>query len=102
MSDHAAAPERLIVTRWRCPYCPRSRSNKSVIITHMRRCWYNPAAKSCKTCSNFVPDDSDPDVGYNAPEYCDAGVDLREHREREDVGPYPLGCPKWDGLRAPR
>jgi hypothetical protein len=44
------------------------------------------------TCSNFVPDASEPEVGYDAPEYCEAGVDLRAH---DDAGPYPLGCPKW-------
>lgn len=87
-------PEKLVVTRWRCPHCNRSRSSKSVTIAHMSRCWRNPAARSCKTCANHVPDASEPEVGYVAPECCDAGIDLPF--EEDPQNPYPINCPKWE------
>lgn len=58
------------VTRYRCPHCPRTGSSKARARTHMARCWYNPAARGCKTCKHF--DNTYEDYG----EDCNAGVDL--------------------------
>ena len=50
------APEPLIVKRWRCPFCHRSRSSKRATAEHIARCWLNPAARSCKTCAHYEYD----------------------------------------------
>ena len=49
------APEPVTVTRWRCPFCRRSRAHKKATTEHIARCWLNPAVRSCKTCVNFEP-----------------------------------------------
>lgn len=92
------APERIISTRWRCPYCPRSRSSKTAVIEHMGRCWYNPEVRSCKTCANFEPAyGPEPDTGYGYPEGCAAGVDLDTG---EPFSALPVGCAKWEATDA--
>jgi Zn finger protein HypA/HybF involved in hydrogenase expression len=44
----------------------------------MDRCWYNPAARGCKTCEYFMPAErADYVSGYpGADEYCMQGVSL--------------------------
>jgi hypothetical protein len=90
-----AEPEVITVRRFRCPFCRRSHSSKTRAVLHIGRCWYNPAVRCCKTCANFVPDQSEP--GYVAPEYCDAGVDISGDVTTEDApSPGPItGCPLW-------
>ena len=65
------APIATVVTRWRCPFCPRSLSSKSRMVEHIGKCWRNPAVRGCKTCKHFEP--------YNMladEESCSAGVEL--------------------------
>lgn len=95
-------PEAIMVKRWLCPFCRRSRSSKSATAEHIARCWLNPAVRSCKTCANLEP-------GYDAcgcepgcnwgspsggiPDSCAAGVDVPEGPE------FPVtGCPLWRAL----
>lgn len=47
-------PISIVVTRYVCPYCHRSRSRRKPCQDHMERCWKNPALRGCKTCVNFV------------------------------------------------
>jgi len=69
-------PIAVQVTRYRCPFCPRSLSSKTRMVEHIGKCWNNPAARGCKTCRHFMPDESEPDVGYVEPEQCAADVGL--------------------------
>jgi hypothetical protein len=91
-----AQPELIVVQRYRCPFCHRSRSARKATAEHIGRCWQNPAVRSCKTCTHLEP-------GYDAcgctdgcnwgspsgpvPESCAAGVELG--------GPVRTGCPLW-------
>jgi hypothetical protein len=93
-SDSLIAPEPVTVTRWRCPFCHRSRSAKSATAAHIERCWLNPAVRSCKTCAHYEyeppgdPCEAGRPCSCNAGhEGCGAGVDLTS-------GQVPrTGCP---------
>jgi hypothetical protein len=92
-----AEPVALLVTRWKCPFCQRSRSTRKAATEHIARCWYNPAARSCKTCALYerVSDGEwcdpsrpcDCNQGYEA---CGADVDLSVYGSS-----LPVGCPFW-------
>lgn len=66
------------VTRYRCPFCSRTRSNKSRTREHIARCWENPDAKGCMTCRHFLPGDgADFATGYpGSEESCQRLVSL--------------------------
>lgn len=81
------APERIISTRWRCPYCPRSRATEVAITEHIGRCWHNPAAQSCATCANFRPASVLDDPA------CMVGADLNSG---EPHSALPVGCSAWE------
>lgn len=87
-------PMRVQVTRWRCPFCGRSHSGRSRARQHIARCWYNPAARSCKTCVHFQEATggcfNDPYCNCSSPESCSAGVDVGQA--------LPVGCPLWKHL----
>jgi hypothetical protein len=85
-----SAPTSFVVTRWRCSFCAVTRSSKSGAKKHIERCWYNPAVRSCKTCANYEPAESDPETGYHSDEWCHAGVELPGYPL------LPLHCPKWE------
>lgn len=86
-------PERLVVTRYRCPHCQRTRSSKRAVTEHMGRCWHNPANQGCKTCDHYAPADSgcvgDPYCNCASPEFCAAGVVFSE-------GALLIRCEKWE------
>ena len=97
MSD----PEPFVVTRWRCPFCRRSRAHKNATAQHIGRCWLNPAVRSCKTCANLEPggDACGCEPGCNwgspaggVPDSCAADVDI-------SGGVVRTACPLW-ALRA--
>jgi len=76
-----------VVTRWQCPCCSKSFSAKNRAKGHMARCWYNPDARSCKTCTHYDFDDSEPEVGYvGQGDVCDLGL------------PWPLDSKEWPTL----
>lgn len=81
----AAAPDPLplVVKRYQCPFCRRSRSARRAAEQHIARCWLNPAARACKTCAHFSNDE---DYGPD----CGAGVDLE--KGLRDF------CPLWRAL----
>lgn len=84
----AARPVEYTTTRFACPFCRRySRSKREPVADHMTRCWKNPAVRACKTCHHFCQQDTEPEVGLAAVEWCDAqdvGLDgIRDH------------CPLW-------
>lgn len=90
------APESVRVTRWRCPFCHRSRSSKRATAEHIARCWLNPAVRSCKTCANFEPGGDacgcEPGCNWGSPsggipDSCAAGLKLD--------GAVKTGCPLW-------
>jgi hypothetical protein len=84
-------PVKKIVTRWLCPHCRRSRARRQATVEHIARCWHNPSNRACTTCRHYIPDQSEPDVGYTARERCaaDPGVDLA-------AGDWPrTNCPLW-------
>jgi hypothetical protein len=91
-------PEPFTVTRWRCPLCQRTHSSRLLASRHIARCWYNPAVQSCKTCIHYHSNESEPDVGWEAPEYCEAGIDLTTAAVSERTGErtLPIGCPRWE------
>jgi hypothetical protein len=67
-------PVEIVVKRFQCPHCPRSYSARKAAREHVQRCWYNPAARGCKTCVHYVLRDAEPDVGYQGEEYCSLAV----------------------------
>lgn len=91
-------PIPVVVIRHQCPHCLRTRAKKSTAITHIARCWRNPANRACKSCAHFTPDysvipDSDypsPPEVWESPATCDADVDLPD-REQMPV----TNCPLW-------
>jgi hypothetical protein len=92
----AGQPELIVVQRWRCPFCHRSRSKRKAAADHAGRCWLNPAVRSCKTCAHLTPgyDACGCEPGCNwgspsgpVPESCAAGLELD--------GSVRTGCPSW-------
>lgn len=88
-------PVAVIVRRFRCPFCNRSRAAKKTVQDHIARCWLNPATRACKTCAHFT---SEPDGGYclgtpcdcnRGYQQCEAGVS-----DVED-GKIQAQCPLW-------
>ena len=85
-----ALPVRIVVTRWKCPHCPRSRSAKSATAAHIQRCWHNPQVRSCKTCEHHIIVEWDPEVGLRGFERCGAdGQDL------DPITSPAVNCPTW-------
>jgi len=91
-------PVPFVVTRYRCPVngCGRTRSSKRAITEHIGRCWWNPAAKSCKTCEHYYPGDNG--CGENGGCSCASGEFCRA--DAADLGDpkvgLPVGCPAWE------
>lgn len=48
-------PIAVMVKRFRCPFCSRSRAKRSATAEHTARCWRNPAVRACLTCKHFEP-----------------------------------------------
>jgi hypothetical protein len=74
-----AVPIAFTATRYRCPFCSRSRSARKATAAHIERCWHNPEARGCKTCANYYPGDSgcgihNPVCNCASPEMCMANV----------------------------
>lgn len=89
-------PISFVVTRWRCPFCARTYSSKLLATRHVARCWTNPGARSCKTCTHYTPNQSEPEVGWVAPESCEAGIDLTTAEEdKRGYKTLPINCPEW-------
>jgi len=91
------APEPVTVTRWRCPFCHRSRAHKKATAEHIARCWLNPAVRSCKTCANLEPGGDacgcEPGCNWGSPsgsipDSCAAGVNISD-------GQIKTACPLW-------
>ncbi len=93
----ASQPLELTVKRFQCVFCgPRfRRATKKLVVEHMKQCWSDPAAKTCRTCVNFERGRAT--VGYSAyeppealdsPDACAIGEPLPE---RAPV----VGCPLW-------
>lgn len=81
-------PVPFTVTRYRCPLCSRTRSSKKAIAEHIARCWFNPAARSCKTCEHYDAGyDADINAHPSSPETCHVGISLADG--------LPINCPKW-------
>lgn len=71
------APIPVLVRRHKCPHCPRTASRPVRIREHMERCWFNPAARGCKTCKHHDFEYGEPDVGLVGDgDVCDQGVSL--------------------------
>lgn len=87
-------PIPIVVTRYKCPHCHRSRSKQTAAYEHMQRCWYNPAARGCKTCANYYPGDDgcgvyNPVCNCASPEMCRvSGIDLD--------GTLRVHCDSWE------
>jgi hypothetical protein len=83
------------VTRYRCPFCPRTRSSKTQMRKHIGRCWENPDAKGCKTCEHYEPGEAgDFATGYpGVDEFCGEGVSLDGRAACGDCGGYPESLP---------
>lgn len=82
-------PIRSVVVRWRCPFCGRSHSARTRTREHMARCWFNPAARSCKTCVHFREN-------WGNGEGCGRGLNVNVPTDRPGVFKLPTGCPLWE------
>lgn len=97
-----AEPVVLKVTRYRCPFCTRSRSSKAAIRPHIPRCWHNPAGRGCGICEHYLPayDGSYDEPGE--PEGC--AIDLSPQVPASDEDRKHTGdeyvtvrnCPGWE------
>lgn len=45
-------PIAFVTTRHRCPHCRKSYAHAKTAAQHMTRCFTNPDARSCKTCTH--------------------------------------------------
>ena len=88
-------PEPVTVTRWRCPFCHRSRAHKSTTAEHIARCWLNPAARSCKTCAHYELEPGGESCFPGRPCNCNDGY--AECAAGVDIADYSIknGCPLW-------
>jgi hypothetical protein len=96
MTDTAVTvePERVEVVRWRCPFCRKSHSGKSRSREHIARCWFNPGARSCKTCAFYEFDDSEPEVGYvGAGDVCRKNLEFPVTERGQQT--LAVHCPEW-------
>ncbi|GGN40440.1 hypothetical protein FHR83_007039 [Actinoplanes campanulatus] len=83
-------PIAFTTTRYRCPHCPRTGAVRARVRDHIGRCWTNPAARGCKTCTHYRPpwdDTCDAPQGCvgcaSGDESCAAGVSLAGRPECE-------------------
>jgi len=92
------------VTRYRCPHCHRTHSNKRSASQHIDRCWHNPDARGCKTCAHYTPahwerlDHPNPGVFacVDQPEGCNLGISLAGLPACQHCGGYGE-CPECGG-----
>ena len=56
------------IMAYQCDWCNKIYKTKSAMAKHEKRCFYNPAVKSCWTCNNNMEYDTDNDIFY-----CKAG-----------------------------
>lgn len=91
--------ERVVVSRFRCPWCRCTWAKKPSAQAHIERCWFRPANQACKTCVHYEP-------GYNEP--CEARpgchcqslpegcyLDLLPLDSNERVISLRAHCPSW-------
>lgn len=84
LADAVAIP--LVVTRYQCPHCRRTRAKRPAAESHIARCWQNPAVRACTTCEHYDPGGDacgcDPGCNWGAPgpipPSCNAGVPFPE------------------------
>lgn len=86
---------RLKVVRFQCPHCHRTHAKKAAAEAHINRCWYNPAARACKTCFHYTPADSDGPYPEHPgwPEQCEKG--------RKLLSGLHTDCSLWSSSTAP-
>lgn len=90
MSDVVLA-ERIDAIRWRCPFCHKSWSKQRTAYEHIKRCWLNPAIRSCSTCKH--------NLGFGPWSECDLGI-VKPVDDR-DVPKPAVDCPSWAPEPAP-
>lgn len=81
-------PIRIRAVRHQCPHCRHTWAKRAAAVAHIARCWYNPAARGCKTCARYEPSEPGPypeDPGW--PEACSAGLNITTG--------LVTGCPLW-------
>lgn len=94
-------PIPVTVVRFECPTCGHRASSKSRTREHMKRCWWDPENRGCKTCVNFerVRCCGAPDLyGCYVPacptgDECAVGIDMTT--EATGPGPLAINCPSW-------
>jgi len=85
---------RVKVVRFQCPHCSRTHSKKASAEAHINRCWYNPAARGCKTCRHFSPESEGPYPEHPPiSEECWAG--------RKLLSGLHTDCSLWESQTAP-
>lgn len=88
-----------MVKRYRCPYCNRSASKKSIIREHLKRCWRAAENKTCMTCRFEVPRQCDSWADADFGGGCSCRYQGRECKTtchaNIDVTEIQINCPKW-------
>ncbi len=87
------------VLRHKCPHCSRTASRPVRVREHMARCWYNPAARGCKTCAHFEQDAGDAEIGLVGGESCAVGVSLAGRPACPGCGGHGWADTNWGGQR---
>lgn len=82
-------PIPVVVTRYQCPHCRTTRAKRQATEAHIGRCWKNPAARGCKTCTHYEPPEDGPYPEHPGwPEGCTA--------ERDLGAGLHINCPLWE------
>lgn len=85
---------RLKVVRFQCPHCHRTHSKKPAAEAHIARCWRNPQARGCKTCTHYTAPEGGPYAEHPGwSEQCEQG--------RKLLSGLHSNCPLWVALTAP-
>lgn len=81
------------VTRYKCDYCKRAYASKYKALDHERKCFFNPANKSCITCRHNDIKEILDNEGYprDAVGWC-----FKMNREIFRKGCVVKDCPKWE------
>lgn len=93
-----SAPVLIVVKRWRCPHCGRSRSKQAAAQAHVDRCWWNHDNQTCKTCMYFRESGccGRPDTYQCYTPMCDTGPTREAGVEfTADTALPVVGCPSW-------
>jgi hypothetical protein len=95
------------VIRYQCDFCNKTYKNKSSARVHEKKCFANPATKSCRTCKHAIKDSDTiyvrPTHGENYGDsdfeqefiYCNVIEDKYLSHYEKECG-FETNCSEWE------